>query len=100
MLFIPINNSLFIIDERCKFCQEGGFFMKVFRNIVLITFIISGLIFARTERSISKSEVKHFKVKNQHYWVKDHADEDKGQLDRKRSHKRRRKIRKPVKGLR
>ena len=70
--------------------------MKILRNTIIITFIVGGLIFARTDRS----EGKNVKVKNQHYWVKDHADEDKGKLDRKRSNKRRRKIRKPVKGLR
>ena len=74
--------------------------MKIFRNTIILTFIVGGLIFARTDRSESKVEGKNLKVKNQHYWVKDHADEDKGQLERKRSNKRRRKIRKPVKGLR
>ena len=73
--------------------------MKILRNAIIITFIVGGFIFARTDRSESKVEGKNLKVNNQHYWVKDHAD-DKGQLDRKRSHKRRRKIRKPVKGLR
>ena len=74
--------------------------MNILRNTIIITFIVGGLVFARTDRSVSKSEGKNVKFKNQHYWVKDHADEDKGQLDRKRSNKRRRKIRKPVKGLR
>ena len=73
--------------------------MKILNKTIIITFIVVGLVFARTDRSISKAEDKNLKVKNQHYWVKDHAD-DKGQLERKRSHKRRRKIRKPVKGLR
>ncbi len=74
--------------------------MKLFRNTIIITSIVGGLIFARTDRSVSKVEDKNIKVKNQHYWLKDHADENTGQLDRKRSNKRRRKIRKPVKGLR
>ena len=74
--------------------------MKIFRNAIIITFIVSGLVFARTGRGVNKAEDKKLKVKNQHCWVKDHAVEDKGQLDRKRSNKRRRKIRKPVKGLR
>ena len=74
--------------------------MKIFSNTIIITFIVGGLVFARSDRSVCKSEGKNVKVKNQHYWVKDHADEDKGQLERKRSNKRRRKIRKPVKGLR
>ena len=74
--------------------------MKILSNTIIITFIVGGLVFARTGRSVSKLEDKNVKVKNQHCWVKDHAGEDKGQLDRKRSNKRRRKIRKPVKGLR
>ena len=74
--------------------------MKILRDTIILTFIVGGLIFARTGKDIKRAEAKDLKVKNQHYWVKDHADEDKGQLDRKRSNKRRRKIRKPVKGLR
>ena len=74
--------------------------MKILRNTIIIAFIVSGLIFARTGKDIKRAESKNLNVKNQHYWVKDHADEDKSQLDRKRSNKRRRKIRKPVKGLR
>jgi hypothetical protein len=38
--------------------------------------------------------------KSNHYWVKDVSDKSDIKLDRKRSHKRRRRIRKPVKGLR
>ena len=74
--------------------------MKILRNTIIIAFIVSGLIFARTGKDIKRAEVKNLIVKNQHYWVKDHSENDNDQLDRKRSHKRRRKIRKPVKGLR
>ena len=74
--------------------------MKILRNTIIITFIIGGLIFARTGKNVERSENKNLNVNNQHYWVKDHSDNDKGQLDRKRSNKRRRKIRKPIKGLR
>ncbi len=74
--------------------------MKILRNTIVITFFIVGLIFARTGKNVERSEGKNLNVKNQHYWVKDHSENDNGQLDRKRSHKRRRKIRKPVKGLR
>ena len=74
--------------------------MKILRNTIIIAFIVSGLIFARTGKDIKRGESTNLKVKNQHYWAKDHVDEDKSQLDRKRSNKRRRKIRKPVKGLR
>ena len=74
--------------------------MKILRNTIILTFIVVGLVFARTGKDIKRAESKNLNVKNQHYWVKDHADGDKSQLDRKRSNKRRRKIRKPVKGLR
>ena len=74
--------------------------MKILQDSLILTFIIVGLVFARTGKDIKRAESKNLNVKNQHYWVKDHADEDKSQLDRKRSNKRRRKIRKPVKGLR
>ena len=74
--------------------------MKILRNTVILTFIISGLIFAHTGKDIKRVEDKNFKVKNNHYWIKDHSENENDQLNRKRSHKRRRKIRKPVKGLR
>ena len=74
--------------------------MKILRNTLILTFIVGGLVFARTGKDIKRAESKNLNVKNQHYWVKDHADENQSQLDRKRSNKRRRKIRKPVKGLR
>ena len=49
----------------------------------------------------NNSRVEDKKVKSEHYWVKDQSENgDKNKLDRKRSHKRRRKIRKPIKGLR
>ena len=73
--------------------------MKILRNTFILTFIVIGLVFARTGKDIKRAESTNLKVKNQHYWAKDHVDEDKNQLDRKRSNKRRRKIRKPVKGL-
>ena len=74
--------------------------MKILKNSVIITFIIAGLVFARTGKDIKRIEGKNLKVKNQHYLVKDQVDKDQGQLERKRSNNRRRKIRKPVKGLR
>ena len=74
--------------------------MKILRNTFILTFIIVSLVFARTGKDIKRAESKNLNVKNQHYWVQDYADENKSQLDRKRSNKRRRKIRKPVKGLR
>ena len=75
--------------------------MKILRNTFILTFIVIGLVFARTGgKDIKREASTNLKVKNQHYWVKDHVDENKSQLDRKRSNKRRRKIRKPIKGLR
>jgi len=74
--------------------------MKILKNTVVVSVVVFGLVFARTGKNANRVEDKNIKVKNQHYWVEGHVDGDKGQLDRKRSHKRRRKIRKPVKGLR
>ena len=82
------------------FVPRRGFFMKILRNVIILTFIVSGLLFARTGKDSKRVEVKNLKVKNDHYWVIDYSNNDIDQLDRKRSHKRRRKIRKPVKGLR
>ena len=58
------------------------------------------MLIARTGENSKRVEVKNLKVKNNHYWVINYSNNDNDQLDRKRSHKRRRKIRKPVKGLR
>ena len=79
--------------------QRMGSFMKILRDTIIITFFVSGLIFARTDKDFKRVEYKNLKTNNHHYWVNDHSDNN-DQLDRKRSHKRRRKIRKPVKGLR
>ena len=74
--------------------------MKILKNTIIIAFIFSGFIFARTGKDVKRVEDNNLKVKNQHYLIKGNSDENKDQLDRKRSNKRRRKIRKPVKGLR
>ena len=74
--------------------------MKTMSKVILVTFIVGGLIFARTGKSDQRSVEKNAQSKSNHYWVKDVSDNSDVKLDRKRSHKRRRKIRKPVKGLR
>ena len=74
--------------------------MKTLSRIIVITFVIGGLIFARTLKNNTKLEKKNPQLKSEHYWVKGISDKNNDNLDRKRSHKRRRKIRKPVKGLR
>ena len=75
--------------------------MKTIGKTIILTFVVGGLIFARSGKSDPRAERKSDQVKSEHYWVKDHSKDNSGdQLDRKRSHKRRRKIRKPVKGLR
>ena len=74
--------------------------MKITGKLFILTFVVGGLIFARSAKPDPRAEGTN-QVKSEHYWVKDHSkDNSIGQLDRKRSHKRRRKIRKPVKGLR
>ena len=74
--------------------------MKTMSKVILVTFIVGGLIFARTGKSDTRSVEKNAQSKSNHYWVKDVSDNSDVKIDRKRSHKRRRKIRKPVKGLR
>ena len=68
-------------------------------KILLVTLLAGGLVFARSGKNNPRVEDK--KVRGEHNWVKDQSENgDKNNLDRKRSHKRRRKIRKPIKGLR
>ena len=74
--------------------------MKTMSKVILVTFIVGGLILARTGKSDPRSVEKNAQSKSNHYWVKDVSDNSDVKLDRKRSHKRRRKIRKPIKGLR
>ena len=74
--------------------------MKMLKHILILTLITGGLIFARTGKDLKRSEGKNLKDKIQYYWVKDHSDENNNQLERKRSNKRRRRVKKPVKGLR
>ncbi len=73
--------------------------MKTVYKIFLVTLLIGGLVFARSGKNNPRVEDK--KVRGEHNWVKDQSENgDNNKLDRKRSHKRRRKIRKPIKGLR
>ncbi len=70
------------------------------KKVIIVTFVVGGLIFARTGKNNLRSEGVKAQSKSNHYWVKGVSDRSDIKLDRKRSHKRRRKIRKPVKGLR
>ena len=73
--------------------------METLYKIIFVTFLVGGLLFARSGKDVPRSSEK--KVKSEHYWVKDQSENnDDDKLNRKRSHKRRRKIRKPIKGLR
>ena len=73
--------------------------MKLVVKFLLLGIMAGGLLFARSEEKGSRDSQK--KIRNDYYMVKDHSSNKVGdQLDRKRVHKRRRKIRKPVKGLR
>ena len=74
--------------------------MKIMKKVIIVTLVVSGLIFARTGKNNLRSEGVKTQSKSNHYWVKGVSDNSDIKLDRKRSHKRRRKIRKPVKGLR
>ncbi|MDP6134621.1 MAG: hypothetical protein QF856_08495 [Candidatus Marinimicrobia bacterium] len=74
--------------------------MKIMKKVIIVTLVVGGLIFARTGKNDLRSEGVKTQSKSNHYWVKGVSDKGDIKLDRKRSHKRRRKIRKPVKGLR
>ena len=74
--------------------------MKKVSKFIILTFIVGGLLIARSGKSNTRVEQKNTHQKSEHYWVQYHSDKDNDQLDRKRSHKRRRKVRRPVKGLR
>ena len=74
--------------------------MKMMKKIIVVTFVAGGLIFAHTGESDLRNGGVKTQSKNNHYWVNDVSDKSDIKLDRKRSHKRRRKIRKPIKGLR
>ena len=68
-------------------------------KIFVIAFVIGGLAFPRIGDNNPRVAEKKDNIK--HCWMKDqYKDDGNNKLDRKRSHKRRRKIRKPVKGLR
>ena len=73
--------------------------MKLVVKFLILSILAGGLLFAR--HGDGSVRVSQKKVRNDYYIVKDHSSNKIGdQLDRKRVHKRRRKIRKPVKGLR
>jgi len=69
-------------------------------KIIVLALLVVGLVFARSGKNNS-SRVEEKKVKGSHYWVKGNSENDGiDQIKGKRSHKRRRKVRKPQKGLR
>ena len=73
--------------------------MGTIYKIFFITLLVGSLVYARSGKDNPRVEEK--KVKSEHYWVKgDSKDDGDKSLKRKRTHKRRRKIRKPIKGLR
>ena len=75
--------------------------MKTIGKLFIITFFVCGLVFSRPSKANVELVVKKPQVCKEYSWVKDVYKEDiNDNLDRKRSHKRRRKIRKPIKGLR
>ena len=74
--------------------------MKIVNSILSITILVGGFLFARNGVVNPRVEENKNRIKSEHFWVKDHSNTEDKQLERKRSHKRRRKIRKPIKGLR
>ena len=72
--------------------------MGTIYKIFVFTFLVVGLVFARSGKNNAQLDDK--KVKSGHNWVKDNSEKNDNQINGKRSHKRRRRVRKPVKGLR
>ena len=73
--------------------------MKLVINIFVVVTLCIGVIFAKERKNNSRVDLK--KIRADYSFVKDQSqNNDDSQLERKRSHKRRRKIRKPIKGLR
>ena len=68
-------------------------------KIIVFALLAVGLVFARNGKNNIRVEEK--KVKSEHYWIKGHSENNgNDQINGKRTHKRRRKVRKPTKGLR
>ena len=73
--------------------------MKLLSRVFVGIILCFGVIFAKEKKNNLKVVVKKERI--DHYWEKQQYKHDENsQLERKRSHKRRRKIRKPIKGLR
>ena len=75
--------------------------MKTAYRLIIFILVFGGLVFARNGKGNPKFIDKNKQIKSEHYWIKDNSnDEGNDQLDRKRSHRRRRKTKKPIKGVR
>ncbi len=72
--------------------------MKVAFKIIVLSFFLVGIIFARNGKN--NPRVEENKVNSEHYFVKGHSENGNDQVNGERSHKRRRRVRKPTKGLR
>ena len=73
--------------------------MGTMYKICLLTIMLVGFVYTRSNQT--NSRMVENKIKSEHFWAKvQYENDDSNKLERKRSHKRRRKIRKPVKGLR
>ena len=49
--------------------------MKILRDVLLLTFIVLGFLFSRTNKDVHKMDNKNLGTKNSHYWVKDYSYE-------------------------
>lgn len=73
--------------------------MKYVMKFIVLVILAGGLVFARSDNK--NLRVSQKKIKSDYYVIKkNYENKHNNKLDRKRVHKRRRKIRKPVKGLR
>ena len=75
--------------------------MKIAKYIIILTVLVGGLVFARgCSANLGVDEFKtRIKVGN-YELIHQANDNSKDQLERKRSHKRRKKRKRPIKGLR
>jgi len=75
--------------------------MNVIFKILFLTLIVGTFVFARNGRKVVNPADKINKGKTtENYWENSKVGGGEDSLERKRSHKRRRKVKKPIKGLR
>ena len=73
--------------------------MNILSKVLILVVVLGSLVFSRSGANRVRGVDVSDQSKNKHFWVV--ADDIGDEIDRrKRSHKRRRKIKRPRKGLR